>query len=79
MVLFGVWHLKVNYGIDLLWYSYHSRMWSALGFIPFLALVIYVSRFTFNTVEVPARQKFAVYGRRIEGAPARRPQAQRAV
>jgi peptidoglycan/LPS O-acetylase OafA/YrhL len=79
VVLFFVWKLQVNWGIDLLWYSVNSRLLSALGFIPFLALVLAVSRFTFNTVEVPARQKFAVYGRKIEGAPARRPQEQRAV
>jgi peptidoglycan/LPS O-acetylase OafA/YrhL len=68
LVLFGFWQLREKLGIDVGWWLENSRLISLLGFFPFLAIVLMVSRFTNRVVEVPWRSKFATLGRRIEGS-----------
>jgi peptidoglycan/LPS O-acetylase OafA/YrhL len=71
-IWYALWVVKEYLGVDLWWYLANSRLYSFLGFFPLAAVVLLVSSFTFRAVEVPWRARFAVIGRRIEGAPASR-------
>jgi peptidoglycan/LPS O-acetylase OafA/YrhL len=64
---YGLWLVKEYLGFDVRWYFENSRVYALLGLIAFSALVLAVSSFTYRTIEVPWRERFAVLGRRVEG------------
>lgn len=79
IVLWYVMFLLGEYAaFDLRWYFVNSRLLSGLGLILFIPVVWLVSSFTYRTIEVPWRDKFATIGRRIERGTGRRPQTQSA-